>query len=95
MLRIETDQSEGHLIFRVSGKLGVPCIAALEQCWQAGRLRSPAAKLSVDLSDVTSIDKAGWRLLRQMHSDGVEVSGRGLATQTILDELTCKEESRL
>jgi ABC-type transporter Mla MlaB component len=94
MLRIETDQTEGHLIFRVAGKLGEPCVAALEQCWQAGRSRSPAARLSVDLSDVTSIDKAGWRLLRQMHGDGVEVSGKGLATQTILDELTCKEETR-
>jgi hypothetical protein len=30
-----------------------------------------------------------------MHSDGVEVSGRGLATQTILDELTEKQERRL
>jgi hypothetical protein len=27
-----------------------------------------------------------------MHNDGVEVSGKGLATQTILDELTYKEE---
>jgi anti-anti-sigma regulatory factor len=94
MLRIETDQTEGHLIFRVAGKLGGPCIAALEQCWQAERSRSTARQLCVDLSDVTSIDKAGWRLLRQMHRDGVEVSGRGLATQTILDELTCTEETR-
>jgi ABC-type transporter Mla MlaB component len=94
MLRIETDETDGELTFRVAGKLGEPCVAALEQCWQAGRSRSPAGKLSVDLSDVTSIDKAGWRLLRRMHRDGVKVSGRGLATQTILDELTCTEETR-
>jgi len=95
MLRIETDETDGQLTFRVAGRLGEPCVAALEQCWQAARLSSPAAKHSIDLSDVTSIDKAGWRLLRWMHRDGVEVSGRGLATVTILDELTCKEETHL
>jgi ABC-type transporter Mla MlaB component len=94
MLRIETDQTDGQLTFRVAGRLGEPCVAALEQCWQAGRSRSPAGKLSVDLSDVTSIDKAGWRLLRLMHREGVVVSGKALTTQTILDELTCKEETR-
>jgi ABC-type transporter Mla MlaB component len=93
MLRIETDETDGQLTFRVAGRLGEPCVAALEQCWQTARLRSPEAKQSVDLSDVTSIDKTGWRLLRLMHRDGVLVSGRGLATQTILDELTCKEET--
>jgi ABC-type transporter Mla MlaB component len=94
MLRIETDQTDGQLTFRVAGRLGEPCVAALEQCWQAARLRSPGGKQSIDLSDVTSIDKAGWRLLRLMHRDGVEVSGRGLATETILDELTCEGETR-
>jgi hypothetical protein len=93
MLRIETDETDGQLTFRVAGKLGEPCVAALEQCWRAARARSPKGKQAVDLSDVTSIDKAGWRLLRLMHRDGIEVSGKGLATQTIVDELTCKEET--
>jgi len=47
---------------------------------------------AVDLSDVSSIDKAGWCLLRHMHRDGVRLSAQGLAGQTVLDELTAKDE---
>jgi hypothetical protein len=92
MLRIETDQNDGQLTLRVAGRLCGACVAALEECWKTGRVRSPAGKQSVDLSDVTFIDRAGWCLLRLMHHDGVKVYAKGLATQTILDELRDKEE---
>jgi hypothetical protein len=90
MLRIETHQTDEQLTLRVAGRLCGPCVAALEECWKTTR-RFPG-KQYVDLSDVTSIDKTGWSLLRLMHRDGVEVSAKGLATQTIRDELTEKEE---
>ncbi len=93
MMRIETDQSDGQLTLRVAGRLCGACVAALEECWKTGRVRSPTKKQSVDLSDVTSIDKAGWRLLRAMHREGVKVSAKGLAILTIKDELKEKEET--
>ena len=92
MMRIETDQTDDQLTFKVAGKLCGTCVAALEECWKAARLRSSERKQSVDLSDVTSIDKAGWCLLRLMHRDGVKVSAKGLATLTIKDELADKDE---
>jgi hypothetical protein len=95
MMRIDTDETDGQLTLRVAGRLCGPCVAALEDCWRTARLRSPAGKQLVDLTDVTSIDKGGWCLLRMMHRDGVEVSGKGLGTQTVLDELKDKEETRL
>ena len=89
MIRIETEQTDTQLTFRVAGKLCGNSVEALAECWRlSGRDRSTQF---VDLSDVVSIDKAGWRLLRHMHHQGVEVSGKGLATQTILDELLDKE----
>jgi anti-anti-sigma regulatory factor len=91
MMRIETDQTDDHLTLRVAGKLSGACVAALEDCWRSARLESPARKQFVDLSDVTSIDKIGWCLLRRMHQEGVEVSGKGLATETILDQLADQE----
>ena len=100
MIRIETHQTESHLTFRIAGKLCGPSVTALEDCWKATRQSFPALEEAVDLSDVTSIDKAGWGLLRQMHRDGVRFSAKGLAGQTVLDELTgkdelpCKEERR-
>jgi ABC-type transporter Mla MlaB component len=92
MMRIETDQTDDHLTLRVAGRLCGACVAALEECWKTASLHSPAGKQSVDLSEVTSIDKAGWCLLRLMHREGVKVSAKGLATLTILDELRDKEE---
>jgi ABC-type transporter Mla MlaB component len=92
MIRIETHQNEGSLTLKVAGKLCGASVTALEDCWKAARLSSPAAEEAVDLSDVTSIDKSGWCLLRQMHRDGVRFSAKGLAGQTILDEFTGRDE---
>jgi ABC-type transporter Mla MlaB component len=92
MIRIETHRTETHLTFRIAGKLCGASVRALEECWKAARLSSPALEEAVDLSDVTSIDKTGWRLLRHMHRDGVRFSAKGLAGQTVLDELTARDE---
>ena len=92
MIRIETHQTGSRLTFRIAGKLCGASVRALEDCWNAARLSSPDLEEAVDLSDVSSIDKAGWRLLRRMHRDGVTFSSKGLAGQTVLDELTAKDE---
>ena len=92
MIRIETHQTENHLTFKVAGKLCGASVRAFEDCWKAAHLSSPALEEAVDLSDVSSIDKAGWQLLRHMHRDGVRFSAKGLAGQTVLDELTAKDE---
>jgi ABC-type transporter Mla MlaB component len=93
MIRIETHQTESHLTFKIAGKLCGASVRALEDCWKAAHLSSPHLEEAVDLSDVSSIDKAGWRLLRYMRRDGVSLSARGLAGQAVLDELTAKDES--
>ena len=76
MIRIETHQTESHLTFRIAGKLCGASVRVLEDCWKAAHLSSPALEEPVDLSDVSSIDKAGWRLLRHMHRDGVRFSAK-------------------
>ena len=92
MIRIETHQTESHLTLRIAGKLRGASVRALEDCWNAAHLSSPALEAAVDLSDVSSIDKAGWRLLRHMHRDGVRFFAKGLAGETVLDELPAKDE---
>jgi hypothetical protein len=92
MIRIETHQTESHLTLKIAGKLCGASVRALEDCWRAAHLSSPDLEETVDLSDASSIDKDGWRLLRQMHRDGVRLSAKGLAGQTVLDELTAKDE---
>jgi len=92
MIRIETHQTGSHLTFRIAGKLCGASVRALEDCWKAAHLSAPALEEAVDLSDVSSIDKAGWHLLRHMHRDGVRFSAKGLAGQTVLDELRTNDE---
>ena len=92
MIRIETQQTVSHLTFKIAGKLCGPNVRALEDCWKAAHLSSPALEEAADLTDVSSIDKAGWCLLRHMHRDGVRFSAKGLAAQTVHDELTAKDE---
>ncbi len=94
MIRIETDRADDHLTLRVAGRLCGACVAALEECWNTERQRSPAGEPSIDLSEVTFVDRAGWCLLRRMHRDGVAVFAKGLATHTIKDELAENEEQR-
>jgi hypothetical protein len=91
MIRIETHQTGSHLTFRISGKLCGASVRALEDCWKAAHISSPALEEAVDLSEVSSIDKAGWHLLRHMYRDGVRFSAKGLAGQTVLDELTSSD----
>ena len=91
MMRIETSQVDDHVTFKVEGKLCGAWVAALEECWQAMRKQFPPEKQSVDLSDATFVDKAGWYLLRLMHREGVAVVAKGLVTQEIVDEITNNE----
>src|ERR1700722_19900986 len=91
MIRIETHQTESHLTFRIAGKLCGASVRALEECWKAARLSFLALEEAVDLSEVSSIDKAGWGLLRHVHRDHVRFSAKGLAGQTVLDELRAEK----
>jgi ABC-type transporter Mla MlaB component len=92
MIRIETHQTQSHLTFRIAGKLCGASVRALEDCWKAAHLSSPALEQAVDLSDVSWIDRAGWCLLRNMHRDGVRLWAKGLVGEMVLDELTAKDE---
>jgi hypothetical protein len=59
----------------------------LEGCWEAARAKRPGARISLDLRNVTCVDRAGRGLLRRMQSGGVEFHDAGLATQDILAQL--------
>jgi anti-anti-sigma regulatory factor len=95
MMRIETDQTDDQPTLRVAGRLSGVSVATLEDCWRKARTQSPARKQFLDLSGVASIDKTGWGLIRQMHRDCIELCGKLLGTETILDQLLDKEEKHL
>ena len=59
MIRIETHQTESQLTFRITGKL-CECVRAVEGCWNAAHLSSPALERAVDLAPAAAYSSR-WR----------------------------------
>jgi anti-anti-sigma regulatory factor len=94
MMKIQTKERDGQLILQVEGRLAGAFVPELERCWQAARARQPDRKISVDLKNVTCIDRAGRRLLQSMHAGGVVFLRAGLAVQDILQQVMEQRECR-
>lgn len=87
MIKIQTEERNGEIVLQVEGRLAGAFVPELERCWQAIRAKQLERKISVDLKNVTSIDRAGRQLLRSMHSGGVSFLGACLGIQDILDQV--------
>lgn len=87
MMKIQMQELGGQLILQVEGRLAGAFVPELENCWQAARGDRPDRKISVDLKNVTCIDRAGRHLLQVLHGRGVDFLGAGLAVQDILEQI--------
>jgi anti-anti-sigma regulatory factor len=94
MMKIETKELDDHLVLEVEGRLAGAFVPELEDCWQAARANRPSRKISVDLKNVTCVDRAGRYLLRLMHSNGVGFLRPGLAIQDILEQVMEQSECK-
>lgn len=86
MMKIQVKELDGQLILQVEGRLAGAFVPELEDCWHAVRANQPSRKISVDLKNVTCVDRSGRYLLQLMHSDGVGFLRAGLALQDILEQ---------
>jgi anti-anti-sigma regulatory factor len=87
MMKIQVSEAANELTLEVEGRLAGAFVPELENCWQSARENQPSRKISVDLKNVTCVDRAGRYLLRLMHGSGVTLVRAGLATQDILEQL--------
>lgn len=76
----------------LSGQLSGPWVEELRAAWEC---RSCVGPCVVDLSDVTSIDERGEKLLRAMKADGTRFVARGVAMRHILCHLQSKAKPSL
>jgi hypothetical protein len=95
MLRISSSENGGVQKWTLCGHLAGPWVSALESEWQRRQHESPGLRAILDLSDVTFIDEAGERLLREMRDQGVEFVAKGVETRDILENLTARERPQL
>jgi outer membrane protein TolC len=92
MLRITTEKKRGKTILSVEGRLAVPSVATLEQCWRELRTSSPHEKFHVKLCAVSFIDAAGKVLLEEIHRQGGELIAEGCLNQAIVQEIEAREK---
>jgi ABC-type transporter Mla MlaB component len=88
MLRITVHDKPRVLTFRLEGKLAVPCLQELEECWQSTLARQSKPILRVDLTGVTSIDAAGQACLAALHRQGAEFLAADCLTKAVVGEIT-------
>jgi len=94
MMKVEVQESGNQLIFQVQGRLAGAFAAELESCWRRAQSAHPGSRISVDLKNVTCIDRAGKHLLQSMHRSGVPFLRAGLAIQDILEHIMKQPECR-
>lgn len=85
MLKITVHDTTGQLRLELAGRLAGAWVSEVEHCWHTARASHPNRELTVDLTGVICIDRAGRYLLQLMHRDGVSFVASQLMLQDILD----------
>ena len=88
MLRITIHHAPPTLTFRLEGRLAGPWVPELEECWRGALAGQPKPILRVDLTEVTSIDAAGWACLAAMHRQGAELVAADCLMKAVVAEIT-------
>lgn len=94
MMKIEIQETSDSVILMVEGRLAGACASELENCWNVARAAHPQSAISVDLKNVTCVDRTGRNLLHAMHRAGVPFLRAGLAIQDILEQIMEQPECR-
>ena len=79
---------------RVEGKLIPPWTAELERVWRDANKNLNGRKLSIDLSDVTTINPEGEDTLFDLMKEGAKFSCGGVLTTHVLKRLARKSHSK-
>jgi ABC-type transporter Mla MlaB component len=70
--------------FKIQGELGGSCVTELESSWRTASSVMRGKSLVVDLTGVTSIDKAGEQLLVRMRKEGAHLIPESQVGEPIL-----------
>ncbi|MGA2113815.1 MAG: hypothetical protein ABSH56_03580 [Bryobacteraceae bacterium] len=95
MLRIISSRETGSQDWMLCGQLAGAWVTELHEQWVRRRRESPDLLRLLDLSDVTFIDEAGARLLREMRSEGVRFVAKGVETRHLVENLEKLERPEL
>ncbi|MCU1337757.1 MAG: hypothetical protein JWO19_3338 [Bryobacterales bacterium] len=91
MLKITNNATANEDRWILSGQLAGRWVAELRSNWDQVRDRSRGRRHVIDLSDVTSIDGSGERLLGDLKDEGAEFVARGVYTKHLVEHLKNNE----
>jgi anti-anti-sigma regulatory factor len=95
MLKITYNGTAGEQRWTLCGQLSGPWVEEWRSIWERGRGESNGRTCVIDLSDVTSIDERGERLLRTLKEDGARFVARGIDMRHILKHLRSRTKPSL
>src|SRR5215831_5366099 len=87
MLRICYSDTGAEQRWKLSGQLAGVWVNELRSCWQQTRSVAARPHALLDLSEVTFIDEAGERLLRDIRTAGASFVTAGIANRHLLENL--------
>ena len=87
MLRITIDQGFDSIALRLEGKLIGPWVQELRTVWSRVRTTS-TNHVVVSLTEVSTVDTLGRRLLTEIHSAGGVLTGSGLLAKALIEDVT-------
>jgi len=88
MLRITVIENESEQRWVLQGRLTGSLLEELTESWCANRGRPQTQRRTVDLNEVTCIDKEGEQVLLMMIKDGAKLVATGLYTKHLLESLS-------
>jgi hypothetical protein len=86
MLRVDTIETASAITLKLYGRLIGAWVPGLEGLWRSAAGRPAAGTIVVDVTDVTSIDRAGRYLLRLMEAKSVTLAGEGTGIRALLGD---------
>lgn len=95
MLKISYSGTAREQRWTLCGQLSGPWVDELFSTWERGRVELNGRTCVVDLSEVTSLDERGEKLLRTMKENGVRFVARGVDMRHILSHLRSKAKPSL
>ncbi len=92
MLRVTIHDSRTERRVLLEGKLAGPCVSEFESIWKQARGACQACSFVIDLSEATVIDASGKVVLMAMISEGARLTGKGVYTECLVNDLTQKAQ---
>jgi hypothetical protein len=95
VLKITITKTPAEMRWVLQGRLVEPWVSELRTNWKKAYRSRKVCTCVVDLSDVTSVDLAGEKLLRAMSRRGVQFIASGLYIRHVLEALKMSGKPKL